>query len=234
MEPVRPRNPIRVLVVDDARAVRAMIRAILSAVPGIDVVGEAGSPREAEALIVALDPDVITLDLEMPQMHGLDFLESLMRRRPMPVIVVSARASENSRNAVRSLSLGAVECIDSVRLFKDRTEQSRLIDTIVAVASQRPFVRLPRGRLAKSAKDPHNWNGRVVAIGASTGGVDALIAILSDYPPNGPPTVIAQHMPAHFLTSFTARLDRLVEPDVVPVWDGMLLECGMVGVAPGE
>ena len=233
MESVRSKKPIRVVIVDDARAMRAMIRAVLTAVPDIDVVGEAASAQEAEEIIGSVDPDVITLDLEMPQMHGLDYLEGLMRRRPMPVIVVSAKAAENSRSAVRALSLGAVDCIDSMHLFHHDAEQARLIDTVLAVGNQQPFTRMPRGTATGSVFGRRHWNGRVVAIGASTGGVDALIAVLSKYPKNGPPTVIAQHMPASFLASFTARLDRLVAPDVVPVWDGMSLECGMICVAPG-
>ena len=227
------KKPVRVLIVDDVRAMRAMIRAVLMAAPGIDVVGEAACAREAARAIAAFAPDTITLDLEMPQMHGLEFLESLMRHRPMPVIVVSAKAAENSRFAVRALSLGAVDCIDSMQLFHDDMEQARLIDTVLDHGSRQPFVRVPRDWAAKDSMSIRHWNGRVVAIGASTGGVDALIAVLSKYPKDCPPTVIAQHMPAPFLASFTARLDRLVAPDVVPTWDGMTLECGMICVAPG-
>lgn len=119
MKSVRSEKPVRVLIVDDARAMRAMIRAVLKAVPSFEVVGEGACALEAEKAIAALDPDAITSDLEMPQMHGLEFLESLMRRCPMPVVVVSARAAENSINAVRALSLGAVDCIDSMRLFQN-------------------------------------------------------------------------------------------------------------------
>jgi two-component system chemotaxis response regulator CheB len=105
---------VRVLIVDDTRTMRGMIRAVVSRAPEIEVVGEAGDPYEARELIRALNPDVITLDVEMPRMDGLAFLERIMRLRPMPVVMVSSRTTENSHAAIRALSLGAVDCVISL------------------------------------------------------------------------------------------------------------------------
>lgn len=225
---------IRVLIVDDTRSIRAMIRAMISRDPRIEVVGEAGDPFEARELIRALDPDVITLDVEMPGMDGLAFLDRIMRLRPMPVVMVSTRTSENSHAAIRALSLGAVDCVDIAKLRDGAGRGERLIDTLLTAAGARPR-RYPEPGMRATVDPPEafDWNGKIVVIGASTGGVDALMTVLSDYPAAGPPTVIAQHMPAAFLESFTARLDRLARPCVMPARDGLRLAPGMVCVAPG-
>ena len=225
---------VRVLIVDDTRTMRAMIRAVVSRAPEIEVVGEAGVPYEARELIRALNPDVITLDVEMPRMDGVAFLERIMRLRPMPVVMVSSRTTENSHAAIRALSLGAVDCVDIALLRKGGAECRQLIETLLMAATSHP--RKPQGSASGSAERPDqtfDWNGKVVVIGASTGGVDALLTVLSGYPPDGPPTVIAQHMPAAFLESFTNRLDRHTAPSVVPARDGMRLGRGTVCVARG-
>jgi two-component system chemotaxis response regulator CheB len=227
-------RPVRVLIVDDTRTIRAMIRAMLSRSPLIEVVGEAGDPYEARELIRQLEPDVITLDVEMPRMDGLSFLEKIMRLRPMPVVMVSTRTTERSHAAVRALALGAIDCVDIARLKEAGWRSPDLVDTVLMAASSRPrrlVEKLAPG--AASEVTRFGWNGRVVVIGSSTGGVDALLTVLADYPEDGPPTVIAQHMPAAFLESFTARLDRHLRPRVVPAEDGMRMAAGLVCVAPG-
>ena len=113
-------GPVRVVIVDDTRTIRAMIRNMLEASPMIEVVGEAGDPYEAREVIRALNPDVITLDVIMPRMDGLSFLERLMSLRPMPVVMVSSRTTERSREAITALSLGAVDCVDLGQLQKSR------------------------------------------------------------------------------------------------------------------
>lgn len=225
---------VKVLIVDDTRAIRAMIRAMISRDPRIDVVGEAGDPYEARQLIRVLDPDVITLDVEMPRMDGLAFLERIMRLRPMPVVMVSSRTTEDSHAAIRALSLGAVDCVDIAKLRNGSGRGERLIDTLLTAAGAKPrTLRAPAQGVSVACAEPFDWNGKVVLIGASTGGVDALLTVLSDYPAEGPPTLIAQHMPAAFLESFTDRLDRHARPRVLPAREGLRLEPGMVCVARG-
>lgn len=230
-------DSVTVVVVDDTRSIRAMIRTLLGSDPGIRVVGEAGDPYEARELIRRLNPDVITLDVEMPRMDGLSFLEKLMRLRPTPVVMVSTRTTENSGAAIRALALGAIECVDIAALGGDRKARVDLAATVRMAAKSRPRLPgRPLGRPAQRAKRPtapFAWNGCAVVIGSSTGGVDALMTVLADYPADGPPTVIAQHMPASFLKSFTRRLDDHCLARVVPAGDGMILERGLVCVAPG-
>lgn len=227
-------RPVRVLIVDDTRAIRALIRAMVSRDPRIEVVGEAGDPYEARELIRALDPDVITLDVEMPKMDGLTFLERIMRLRPMPVVMVSTRTTENSHAAIRALSLGAVDCVDIAKLRDGSSRSNGLVDTLLAAASAKPRAH-PQScpKVEEKSTQPFDWNGKIVLIGASTGGVDALLTVLASYPAECPPTVIAQHMPAAFLESFTYRLDRHARPRVIPAKDGLRMEPGLVCVAPG-
>lgn len=225
-------KPVRVVVVDDTRSIRAMIRSLLSRSPRIQIVGEAGDPYEAREMIRSLKPDVITLDVVMPHMDGLSFLEKIMRLRPMPVVMVSTRTSEKSEEAVRALTLGAVDCVDIAALGDGNRPKVDLADTVLMAASSRPrassIIRpVPR------TEQRFNWDERFVVIGSSTGGVDALMTVLSDYPIDCPPTVIAQHMPASFLESFTRRLNQNTQPSVVLAEHGQPLEQGKVYVAPG-
>jgi two-component system chemotaxis response regulator CheB len=227
-------RPVRVVIVDDTRSIRAMIRAMLARSPRIEVVGEAGDPYEAREMIRALNPDVITLDVVMPRMDGLSFLERLMRLRPMPVVMVSTRTTEKSREAITALALGAVDCVDLGLLNSGRSSID-LVETVLIAATSNPgnaALRMPRPeRAVNTAK--LRWNGRVVLIGSSTGGVDALLTVLGDFPADCPPTVIAQHMPAPFLESFARRLDRRSAATVALAEDGARLEPGRVYLAPG-
>lgn len=231
----RRRAKVRVLIVDDSRTIRTLIRTILAEAPDIDVVGEATDAFHARDLIKELSPDVVTLDVEMPRMDGLQFLERLMRLRPMPVVMVSSRTTENSHAAIRALSLGAVECVDIAKLNDLQTNGIDLAGTIMMAAASRPqvFRKAASWSGTNVLRPDFRWNGKLVLIGASTGGVDALITLLSEYPPDGPPTAIAQHMPPRFLESFAARLDRHSPARVTLARSGMQLHRGMVAVAPG-
>ncbi|MGI1661635.1 chemotaxis-specific protein-glutamate methyltransferase CheB [Palleronia sp. KMU-117] len=235
MTPDAPAGLTRVLIVDDSRTIRTMLRALLAADPRIAVVGEATDPYEAREAIKALDPDVLTLDVEMPRMNGLDFLGRLMRLRPMPVVMVSTRTTENSETAIRALSIGAVDCIDLSRFRGDAEGAVRLADTLVqaARASVGRLTARPRPAQARPAAAPFQWNGRIVLIGSSTGGVDALERVLAAYPADGPPTLVAQHMPPSFLRSFADRLNAQVAPQVSVLGADALLETGRVYFAPG-
>lgn len=223
---------VRVVIVDDTRSIRAMIRALLTRSARIEVVGEAGDPYEARELIRKLNPDVITLDVVMPRMDGLSFLERLMRLRPMPVVMVSTRTTEKSDEAVRALSLGAVDCVD-LGALRDGDSDVDLASTVLMAAVSNTSHFAQERRVGAVAGDEFKGNGRIVLIGSSTGGVDALGTVLSAYPTNGPATVVAQHMPSAFLASFAERLDRTIAPRVLLAKPGQVIEPGHVYLGPG-
>lgn len=228
-------RPHGVLIVDDSRTIRSLLRVTIDVDPRLEVVGEASDPHEAREKIKALNPDVLTLDVEMPRMNGLDFLRNLMRLRPMPVVMVSTRTRENSEDAIRALSIGAVDCVDAARLHGDPAQRSRLADMLVLAAKAAVRSRAPELSLGKGLPRnlPIRWNGKVVLVGSSTGGVEAIERMLEVFPANGPPTLIAQHMPEAFLRSFAARLDQIVEPVVRIADDGDEIRQGEVLIAPG-
>ncbi len=218
-------QPVRVLVVDDSATMRAMIRHSLRADPQLLVVGEAADPHEARAAVKTLNPDVMTLDIEMPGMDGLDFLEKVMRLRPMPVVMVSSLTSRGADSSLRALELGAFECVD-----KGSLHGPALAATIRAAAGARPrSPTAPRTPIRTELRG----HGRLVAIGASTGGVEALLAIVPHLPANAPPVVITQHMPAAFTGSLARRLDRSGAARVAEAEDGVPLFPGHVYLAPG-
>ncbi len=220
----------RVLVVDDSATMRALIKQALQGRSDMDVVGEACDPIEARQAIKTLNPDVITLDIEMPQMNGLDFLERLMRLRPMPVVMVSTLTSRGAEATLRALELGAIDCVAKPRM-DDRAGFDRLADIVrtAATARLRPASNAPPPAVHADFAP----NDRLLAIGASTGGVEALLAILSAFPANCPPTVITQHMPATFTPSFAQRLNRACAATVTEAVDGARLASGQVYLAPG-
>ena len=228
----------RVLVVDDSRSMRQLIGAVLATAPDIEVVGEASDPLEARQAIKDLNPDVVTLDVEMPKMNGLDFLEKLMRLRPTPVIMVSNLTGAGGEATIRALEIGAVDCI-AKPLPGDRILFEHLIDKVRGAADARvkqiPSAKNggPHGSSERS-KDLYRSDGRVVAIGSSTGGVEALTALLLNFPANCAPTVITQHMPPVFTRSFAERLNRLCAPTVAEAQDGAPLLEGCVYIAPGS
>ncbi len=225
-------RPVKVVIVDDTRSIRMMIRELLSRSPRIKVVGEAGDPYEARDLIREVNPDVVTLDIVMPRMDGLSFLEKIMRLRPMPVVMVSSRTQENSREAIRALELGAVDCIDRAMLSDERRHVD-LVERVLTAAESNVAAISASTVGAPASAEAYAWNGKAVLIGSSTGGVDALMKVIGGLPGNCAPCVIAQHMPKEFLESFTARLDRHCTPEVRLASDGARLLPGRVLVAPG-
>ncbi len=225
----------RVLVVDDSASMRQLISAVLGAAPDLEVVGHAADPLEARQAIKDLSPDVVTLDVEMPNMNGLDFLEKLMRLRPTPVIMVSSLTSRGGEVTTRALEIGAIDCVTKpalgdVRPFGDLVDKVRMAATVrMAPSRAAPNAAPPAGRPA-AAYAP---DGRLVAIGASTGGVEALTAVLTALPPNCAPVVVTQHMPPLFTRSFAERLDKLCAATVAEATDGAPLLPGRVYIAPG-
>ena len=225
-------SAIRVLIVDDSPTMRVLITNILGRDPGIEVIGSAADPLEAREAIKAFNPDVITLDVEMPRMNGIEFLEKIMRLRPMPVVMVSSLTQEGADTTLRALELGAFDCVGKPAIGEASSGFSELIEKVKAAAQSRvrPFGERTPQRPQKSDFTPDN---KVVAIGSSTGGVEALVTLLETYPANCPPTVITQHMPASFTRSFADRLNRLSAAHVSEAEDGARLEVGRVYVAPG-
>jgi len=223
---------VKVLVVDDSATMRALIIDALRADPDLQVVGEAADPIEARTAIKELNPDVVTLDVEMPNMNGLEFLERLMRLRPVPVIMVSTLTQRGADISIAALELGAVDCIGKPVAgggegFRDLAAKVKA----AAMARLQPSV---AATPSASATADYRPSGAVVAIGASTGGVEALIKVITAFPANCPPTLITQHMPVTFTTSLAARLDRLSAPTVRVAEEGAEIGVGHVYLAPGD
>jgi two-component system chemotaxis response regulator CheB len=220
---------IRVLVVDDSATMRGLITATLQRDPQITVIGQACDPIEARKAIKELNPDVITLDIEMPNMNGLDFLEKIMRLRPTPVIMISTLTQDGAEANLRALEIGAFDCIGKSfdnNGFDQLAEKVRMAAQSRVRARMTPFKTADRS-IEFTPKDC------VIAIGSSTGGVEALLTILSRFPANCPPTLITQHMPAVFTTRFAERLNRLCGPDVSEAVDGGAVQSGHIYLAPG-
>jgi two-component system chemotaxis response regulator CheB len=221
---------IRVLIVDDSATMRGLIGATLRRDPEIEVVGNAADPIQAREAIKALNPDVITLDVEMPNMNGLEFLEKLMRLRPTPVVMVSTLTVRGAEASLQALELGAVDCV-----AKPATGGAGafdlLADKVKAAAQARP--RAFQAPATPTARGPYAPDGRLLAIGSSTGGVEALMKLIEQFPANCPPTVITQHMPATFTKSFAQRMDRACEAQVSEAVDGDIIAPGRIYLAPG-
>lgn len=225
-------TPIKVLVVDDSLTMRNLISAALRQDPDIEVVGTVADPIEARAAIKALNPDVLTLDVEMPNMNGLEFLEKIMRLRPMPVVMVSTLTAAGTDVTLAALELGAVDAVAKPATATPEAFHD-LIGKVKAAARSRVRARsdapAPTAAPADYRADPRH----VLAIGSSTGGVEALLTVLGGFPADCPATVITQHMPATFTASFAARLDRVCAPKVSEAFDDAPLAPGHVYIAPG-
>jgi two-component system chemotaxis response regulator CheB len=215
---------------------RHLIASVLLDTTDIEVVGQAADALEAREAIKKLNPDVVTLDVEMPKMNGIDFLEKLMRLRPTPVIMVSNFTSSGGDLTVKALAMGAVDCIGKPQPG-DRTLFAGLTDKIRVAAEVRFRPPAAHDKVDHSREiDPHAGykpDGRIVAMGSSAGGVEALSAVLEGFPANCPPMLITQHMPEMFTKSLAARLDRLCNAHVSEAIDGAPLEVGRIYVAPG-
>ncbi|MDT3707324.1 MAG: chemotaxis response regulator protein-glutamate methylesterase [Thiobacillus sp.] len=229
---------IKVLVVDDSALIREVLTRTLGRDSDIVVVGTAQDPIEAREKIKALDPDVVTLDIEMPNMNGLAFLDRLMRLRPLPVVMVSTLTTKGASEALLALELGAVDFVakpnaglaGGLEAFGENLRQKVRAAAHSDVRGRAMRVVPPQVRLRTAAAP----QGSAIAIGASTGGVEAIRVILSDMPADCPPIVIAQHMPAGFTARFAARLDEVTDLTVLEAEDRMPLEIGHAYVARGD
>jgi two-component system chemotaxis response regulator CheB len=228
---------IRVLCVDDSALVRGLMTEIINGQPDMEVVASAPDPLIARELIKQHNPDVLTLDVEMPRMDGLDFLERLMRLRPMPVVMVSSLTERNSEVTIRALELGAVDFVTKPKLgLRDGLmDYSDLIaEKIRAAAASKPRL-APNSAAAPRVRLTHHFSTteKLVLIGASTGGTEAIRQVLEPLPANSPAIMITQHMPAGFTKSFVQRLDNLCAVQVHEAEDGQRVLPGHVYLAPG-
>lgn len=229
---------IRVLVVDDSAMVRQIFGSELARDREIEVVGTAPDPYVARDKIVTLKPDVVTLDIEMPRMDGVTFLRKLMRHYPLPVIIVSSLTAKGGELAVEALEAGAVEVMCKPGAAYTVGDMSvELIDKIKAAArvdmSRRVAAKAPSGQSAPRLAMTRTTN-KVLAIGASTGGTEALARVLSALPPNAPGIVVVQHMPEFFTRSFADRLNGICAIHVKEATDGDSVAPGKALIAPGN
>jgi two-component system, chemotaxis family, protein-glutamate methylesterase/glutaminase len=234
---------VRVMIVDDSALVREMLTGILSADPDIEVVGTAPDPLVAREKIKALNPDVITLDVEMPHMSGIEFLEKIMRLRPMPVVMISTLTQEGADTTLRALELGAVDYVakPTQRLSESFGALKEAICSKVKMAAtarvrgagtaRRPAPTPAASAASEASAGPSHLDA--IAIGASTGGVEAIGELLSAVPPGAPGILIVQHMPGNFTGRFAARLDATLPLKVVEAQDGAAILPGCVYIGPG-
>ena len=239
---------IKVLIVDDSAVVRQTLSDILSADPGIEVIGTAANPFIAADRIREEVPDVITLDIEMPGMDGLTFLQKIMTQHPIPVIICSSLAEEGAQSTLRALEYGAVEIVTKPRLgSKQFLQQSSamICDAVKAAAEARPRAYAPQRivepKLTADAILARPTTGamletteKVVVIGASTGGTEALRSVLEALPPDAPGMVIVQHMPEAFTRAFANRLDTLCKISVKEAESNDTVLRGRALIAPGN
>lgn len=237
---------IAVLIVDDSAAIRQLLTRILSTDPEIEVVGTAADPYFARQKIISLQPDVITLDVEMPRMDGLTFLEKLMAAKPMPVVMVSSLTQSGAEVTLRALELGAVDFFAKPTMDTLTGVGNGAKEIVAKVkAAARASVRLPAQRnmgiaalaakrVATSGSSNYRLTHQLIAIGASTGGTEAIKDVLMLMPPDSPPIVIVQHMPPGFTASFSERMDKLCQISVKEAADGDYVGPGQCLIAPGS
>tara|TARA_B100000586_G_C20089649_1_gene419471 strand:- start:203 stop:1237 length:1035 start_codon:yes stop_codon:yes gene_type:complete len=229
---------IKVLIVDDSALIRGLLKEVLEQAQDIKVVGAAEDPYQARDLIKRLNPDVLTLDIEMPKMDGLSFLKNLMRLRPMPVVMISTLTQKGSPITLEALEIGAVDFIakPTINVTENLQRYAHLLHQKVRTAAGariRAFKELKVEDDSALATLQFKANS-VLAIGASTGGTEAIKEVLVRMPENCPPIVITQHIPPVFSTSFAMRMDRTCKINVKEAEHGDKLQSGWAYIAPGD
>ena len=243
-------DKIKVLIVDDSALVRKLLTEMLSSERGIEVVGSAADPYIAREKIKELQPDVLTLDVEMPRMDGLTFLQNLMRLRPMPVVMVSSLTEQGADVTLRALETGAIDFITKpkIDLAEGLTEyKDDLIEKIKTAAGVSKTALLMRSSslkvaekhtadavIEKKAAKHYRTTDRLIAIGASTGGTEAIKDVLLGIPPDSPGIVITQHIPEGFSEPFAKRMDKMCVIKVKEAEDGEQILPGHAYIAPGN
>jgi len=252
---MNPERKRRVLIVDDSALVRQVLHNILSRHPLLEVVGTAKDPYDARERIKELDPDVLTLDVEMPRMDGVTFLRNLMRLRPMPVVMVSSLTDAGAEITLDALSIGAVDYLSKPKVDLAATladYRDELLEKVRCAARARIRAYEPkvdRGAansavaspslsadavLQKAAPVKFRTTDRLIAVGASTGGTEAIKEFLMGMPPDSPGIVIAQHIPKAFSTPFAERMNRSCQLTVFEAQDGQQIMPGHAYIAPGD
>ena len=243
---------ISVIVVDDSALVRSLLAEIINRQGDMECIGTANDPLIAREMIRELNPDVITLDVEMPRMDGIDFLGRLMRLRPMPVVMISTLTERGAEVTMKALELGAVDFVAKPRVGlasglnelasqivdKIRVAAVARVHRVTATAATAPAASSASASVAHAPTPPSGLLGRlstekIIAIGASTGGTEAIREVLMHMPPDSPAIVITQHMPAGFTTSFAARLNGLCQIGVKEAVNGERILPGHAYIAPG-
>ena len=236
-------RPIRVLVVDDSILMQEILSSILSQAEGIEVVGTAPDAILARKKIKRLNPDVITLDVEMPGMDGLTFLDKIMKLRPMPVVMISGLTQENSEISLRALEIGAIDVIAKSSINIDMTLADRGTEIVEKVRAAARANLLPAGASRRAGRETPSAAGapegfspqsKIVFVGASAGGVEAIHSLLLGMPANCPCTLITQHMPAQFTGNFAKRLNSIMPFTVQEATHNELMLPGHVYIAPGD
>lgn len=234
------KTPKKVLIVDDSALMRRILTQVFGQTPELEVVGAARDPYDAWDKIKSLEPDVITMDVEMPRMDGIAFLEKLMIARPTPVVMISSLTDKGCQTTLRALELGAVDFVSKPKLdiatgTLDLAEE--IAAKVVAASQARPRPLASKKRRdrnpAVSDKALLQSTNKVIAIGASTGGTEALHTVLSELPADSPGVVVVQHMPANFTHRFAARLNRTCHVNVREALDGDRILPGLALLAPG-
>jgi len=233
---------IKVLVIDDSALIRSLLTEIINSQRDMEVVGAAPDPLIARDMIKQLNPDVLTLDVEMPKMDGLDFLERLMRLRPMPVVMVSTLTERGSEITMRALELGAIDFVTKPKMsiVDGMLEYTDLIADKIRAASQAKISPLQRHPVASGhaaptlLRNPLISSEKLLIIGASTGGTEAIKSFLLQMPSDCPGILITQHMPAGFTKSFANRLDSLCQISVKEAEGGERILPGHAYIAPGD
>jgi two-component system, chemotaxis family, protein-glutamate methylesterase/glutaminase len=235
-------SKIRVLIVDDSALVREMLTGILSADPRLEVVGTAPDPIIARDKIKALSPDVLTLDVEMPRMNGIEFLEKIMRLRPMPVVMISTLTQEGADTTLRALELGAFDYVAKPTQRLSETFESlktEIRDKVAAAAKSKvralPATPKPAAQAPELPPDPARYaHLDVIGLGASTGGVEALGQVLAALPKDAPGVALVQHLPGAYTARFAARLAQQLGRPVHEAVEGAVISPGSVHIGRGE
>lgn len=239
---------IRVLIIDDSLLMRKLLTSVLSAAPDIEVVGTAEDPFVARDMIKQLNPDVLTLDIEMPHMDGMTFLRNLMRLRPMPVVMISTFTKHGAEATLEALALGAVDFVQKPKINAENTlaDYSEEIITKVRLAANTNVQAMPvheepppidkelnpMQRILSSARKTSGFN-KLIVLGSSTGGTEAIKVVVKDFPMDCPPILITQHLPAAFSQSFVQHIDSVTPMTAsIPV-NGQVVEWGNIYLAPG-
>jgi two-component system, chemotaxis family, protein-glutamate methylesterase/glutaminase len=230
---------ITVLIVDDSALIRQMLTSMLSSDPSIEVIGAAPDPITARTMIKQLNPDVLTLDIEMPRMDGIAFLEKIMALRPMPVVMISSLTQKGAEIALKALEIGAIDYVgkptsDVQAGLNEKTAE--IISKVKIAARANVVARQPSAANDGPSLTFSNYKSteQISVIGASTGGVEALRTVITTLPPNFPAILVTQHMPGSFTKSFANRLDTLSKMTVCEAEDGQRVLPGHVYIAPGE